>query len=132
MKFQEVKILSKFIFPVSHKSIFRNIVRKINAYANFIGLADMLKTEKPVTKSEVAPIETSALTGKINLLAENVQSLLDRNQTIDEEIKSVKSNVQSMTNQIHQINVSSSRPQPLLIHLYQGESKWHLYLCKFL
>ena len=66
----------------------------------------MLKAEKPATKSEVASAGTNDLNAKINLLAENVQSLLDRNQTIDEEIKSVKSNVQSMTNQIHQINVS--------------------------
>ena len=66
----------------------------------------MFKAQKPATKSEVASAGTNDLNAKINLLAENVQSLLDRNQTIDEEIKSVKSNVQSMTNQIHQINVS--------------------------
>ena len=65
----------------------------------------MFKAENPATKSQ-ASVGTNDLNTKINLLAENVQSLLDRNQTIDEEIKSVKSNVQSMTNQIHQINVS--------------------------
>ena len=66
----------------------------------------MFKTEKPATRSQATNVETSDINAKINLLAENVQSLLDRNQTIDEEIKSVKSNVQSMTNQIQQINVS--------------------------
>ena len=65
----------------------------------------MFKAENPATKSQ-ASVGTNDLNTKINLLAENVQSLLDRNQTIYEEIKSVKSNVQSMTNQIHQINVS--------------------------
>ena len=64
----------------------------------------MFKAENPATKSQ-ASVGTNDLNTKINLLAENVQSLLDRNQTIDEDIKSVKSNVQSMTNQIHQINV---------------------------
>ena len=67
----------------------------------------MLNGNQPATKSEVASVGTSGLTAKINLLAENVQSLLDRNQTLDEEIKTVKSNVQSMTNQIQQINVST-------------------------
>ena len=66
----------------------------------------MFKTEKQATKSQAAADGTGDLNAKINLLAENVQSLLDRNQTIGEEIKSVKSNVQSMTNQIQQINVS--------------------------
>ena len=65
----------------------------------------MAEAQKPGTKSQAASAGTNDLNAKINLLAENVQSLLDRNQTIDEEIKSVKSNVQSMTNQIHQINV---------------------------
>ena len=65
----------------------------------------MFKSEKPATKSQ-ASVGTNDLNTKINLLAENVQSLLDRNQTIDDEIKSVKSNFQSMTNQIQQINVS--------------------------
>ena len=70
------------------------------------GLADLLNGNQPATKSQTSIAEISDYTAKINLLAENVQSLLDRNQTIDEEIKSVKSNVQSMTNQIQQINVS--------------------------
>ena len=66
----------------------------------------MFKSGGPATESDVASGGKNDLNAKINLLAENVQSLLDRNQTIDEEIKSVKSNVQSMTNQIYQINVS--------------------------
>ena len=67
----------------------------------------MFKTEKSATRSQAANVGTNDITAKINLLAENVQSLLDRNHTIEEEIQSVKSNVQSMTNQIHQINVST-------------------------
>ena len=46
----------------------------------------MFKSEKPETKSAVASAKTDDLNTKINLLAENVQSLLDGNQTIDEEI----------------------------------------------
>ena len=69
----------------------------------------MFKAEKTEAKSQAPSTETSALTAKINLLAENVQYLLDRNQTIVEEIKSVKSNFQSMTNQMQQINVSPAK-----------------------
>ena len=77
----------------------------------------MFKSEKPATKSQDATVGTNDFNAKINLLAENVQSLLDRNQTIYEEIKSVKSNVQSMTNQIHQINVS-----PTINHVFIKKS----------
>ena len=95
----------------------------------------MFKAQKPATKSEVASAGTNDLNAKINLLAENVQSLLDRNQTIDEEIKSVKSNVQSMTNQIHQINVSLTINH--VIHVFTkksatGKFKWNIHICKFL
>ena len=65
----------------------------------------MFKAKTPATKSQ-ASVGASDFAAKINLFAANVQSLLDRNQTIDEEIQSVKSNVESMTNQINQINVT--------------------------
>ena len=75
-------------------------------------MADLLKLNQPAPKSQALRIESVGLNEKINLLAENVQSLLDRNQTIDNEIKTVQSNVESMakglTNQIKQINVSLS------------------------
>jgi methyl-accepting chemotaxis protein len=90
----------------------------------------MFKSEKPENKSAVASAGTNDLNTKINLLAENVKSLLDRNQTIDEEIKSVKSNVQSMINQIHQINVS-----PTINHVFIKKSvtrklKWNIHICE--
>ena len=69
----------------------------------------MLKTENAAIISQ--PVESVNLKKKINLLSENVQSLLDRDQTIDEEIKTVKSDFEAMakgmSNQIQQINVSS-------------------------
>ena len=75
-------------------------------------MADLLKLNQPAPKSQAVRIESVGLNEKINLLAENVQSLLDRNQTIDNEIKTVQSNVESiakgLTNQIKQINVSLS------------------------
>ena len=92
----------------------------------------MFKMEKPATKSQAAAVGTSDINAKINLLAENVQSLLDRNQTIDEEIKSVKSNVQSMTNQIQQINVSPTINHVFLNKSVTGKLKWNIHVCKFL
>ena len=76
------------------------------------GLADLLKLNQPAPKSQAVRVESIGLNEKINLLAENVQSLIDRNQTIDNEIKTVQSNVdfiaKGLTNQIKQINVSLS------------------------
>ena len=68
----------------------------------------MLKTENAAIISQ--PVESVNFNEKINLLSENVQSLLDRHQTIDEKIKTVKSDFEAMatglTNQVRQINVS--------------------------
>ena len=75
-------------------------------------MADLLKLNQPAPKSQAVRVESIGLNEKINLLAENVQSLIDRNQTIDNEIKTVQSNVdfiaKGLTNQIKQINVSLS------------------------
>ena len=75
-------------------------------------MADLLKLNQPAPKSQAVRVESVGLNEKINLLAENVQSLLDRNQTIDNEIRTVQSNVESiekgLANQIKQINVSIS------------------------
>ena len=95
----------------------------------------MFKTENPAMKSQ-ASVATNDLNAKFNLLAENVQSLLDRNQTIDDEIKSVKSNVQSMTTQIQQINVSPTINH-VMIHVVTkksvaGKPKWNIHICKLL
>ena len=75
-------------------------------------MTDLLKLNQPAPKSQAVRVESVGLNEKINLLAENVQSLMDRNQTIDNEIKTVQSNVEfiakGLTNQIKQINVSLS------------------------
>ena len=75
-------------------------------------MTDLFKLNQPAPKSRAAPVESVGLDEKINMLAENVQSLIDRNQTIDNEIKTVQSNVEfiakGLTNQIKQINVSLS------------------------
>ena len=74
------------------------------------GLEDLLKKNKPALKSDAA-VESNNLNEEINSLTENVQFLLDRNHTVDKEIKTLKSNFESaamgLTNQIQQINVSS-------------------------
>ena len=66
--------------------------------------------ERPALTTKIGPIVSNDLNEKINLLSENVQSLLDRDQTIDEEIATIKSDFQTtakgLTNQIRQINVS--------------------------
>ena len=71
-----------------------------------------MKLNQPAPKSHAVRVESVGLNERINLLAENVQSLMDRNQTIDNEIKTVQSNVEfiakGLTNQIKQINVSLS------------------------
>ena len=71
----------------------------------------MLKTEQPSVISPATPVRPIELTEKVNLLSENVQSLLDRDQTIEEEILTIKSDFEAMTkgliNQVRQINVSS-------------------------
>ena len=66
--------------------------------------------ERPDLTTKIGPVVSNDLNEKINLLSENVQSLLDRDQTIDEEIATIKSDFQTtakgLTNQIRQINVS--------------------------
>ena len=60
--------------------------------------------------TKIEPVVSNDLNEKINLLSENVQSLLNRDQTIDEEIATIKSDFQAtakgLTNQVRQINVS--------------------------
>ena len=67
--------------------------------------------ERPALTTKIGPVVSNDLNEKINLLSENVQSLLDRDETINEEIKTVKSDfaaiAKGLTNQVLQINVSS-------------------------
>ena len=66
--------------------------------------------ERPDLTAKIGPVVSNDLNEKINLLSENVQSLLDRDQTIDEEIAAIKSDFQAkakgFTNHVRQINVS--------------------------
>ena len=67
--------------------------------------------ERPDLTTKIEPVVSNDLNEKINLLSENVQSLLNRDQTIDEEIATIKSDFQAtakgLTNQVRQINVRS-------------------------
>ena len=79
-------------------------------------MADLLKPQQQGLKSLAADIKPNEIVEKINLLAENVQSLVERNQTIDDEIKMVQSNFASVAYQIRQINVSlCCKLQPVII-----------------
>ena len=70
----------------------------------------MLQAQKPAVKSPAVVIRSMDLKEKINLLEENVESLLNQDRNITEEIKEVKSNFATvkagLTNQIQQISVS--------------------------
>ena len=110
VNFLETSVLISLYFSLNSKvlkSIQFSTQTSILKSLEFSDLADLLNGNQPVSKPQAGTYGTSDFSTQINLLAENVQSLLDRNQTIDEEIQSVKSKVQSMTNQIHQINVRS-------------------------
>ena len=66
----------------------------------------MLKADRPGPKSQAATVGAFDLTEKFNLLAEDVQLLLDRNQTINEVIQTVQLNIESVANRVQQIDVS--------------------------
>ena len=71
----------------------------------------MLQGQQSAAKSQVATVESSELKEKITLLEENVESLMNQDRSLDEEIKEVKNNFETvkngLTNQIQLINVSS-------------------------
>ena len=73
-------------------------------------LTDLLQTRQPTAKSQAAAVRSIELKDKINLLGENIETLLNQDRNINREIKEVKSNVESvkkgLSNQIQQINVS--------------------------
>ena len=72
-------------------------------------MTNWLQTQPTAVKSQVATIGSVSLKEKIGLLEGNVESLLKKDRSINEEIEAVKSNMNSMqtglTNQIRQINV---------------------------
>ena len=95
----------------------------------------MLKTEHAAIISQ--PGESDDLTEKMNLLSETVQSLLDRDQTFDEEIVTIKSDFEAMekglTNQVRQINVSLIRfLNEMDIKIILGKSEWNIHIRKFM
>ena len=69
-------------------------------------MADLLKADRPGPKSQAATVGAFDLTEKLNLLAEDVHLLLDRNQTINELIQKVQLNIESVANRVQQIDVS--------------------------
>ena len=70
----------------------------------------MLQAKEPAVKSPAVVVKSMDLKEKINLLEENVESLLNQDRNITEEIKQVKLNFATvkagLTNQIQQISVS--------------------------
>ena len=94
------------LFLVRDKNIFD--VTLISS--SILGLTDLLQAQQPVVKSPAVVVRSMDLKGKINLLEQNVESLLNQDRNINQEIKEVKSNfatVQAgLTNQIQQISVS--------------------------
>ena len=70
----------------------------------------MLQAKEPAVKSPAVIVKSIDLKDKINLLEENVESLLNQDRNITEEIKQVKLNFATvkagLTNQIQQISVS--------------------------
>ena len=70
----------------------------------------MLQEQQSAAKSQVATVESFELKEKITLLEENVESLMNQDRSLDEEIKEVKNNFETvkngLTNQIQLINVS--------------------------
>ena len=92
--------------------------------------------DRPELSTKTGPMISNDLNEKIDLLSENVQSLLDRDETISDEIKTVKSDFEAMskglTNQIRQINVSSIRfLNEMDMKIILGKSEWNFHLCKF-
>ena len=70
----------------------------------------MLQGQRSAGKSQAATVESSELKEKIALLEENVESLMNQDRSLDEEIKEAKINFETvkngLTNQIQLINVS--------------------------
>ena len=70
----------------------------------------MLQAQQPAVKSPAVVVRSMDLKEKINLLEENVESLLNQDRNITEDIKEVKSTFATvkagLTNQIQQISVS--------------------------
>ena len=74
-----------------------------------LAFTNWLQAQSTAVKSQAVTIGSVSLNEKIGLLEGNVESLLKKDRSINEEIEAVKSNMNSMqtglANQIRQINV---------------------------
>ena len=74
-----------------------------------LAFTNWLQAQSTAVKSQAVTIGSVSLNEKIDILEGNVESLLKNDQSINEEIKAVKSNVNlvktGLANQIRQINV---------------------------
>ena len=106
-----VEVMAFFKLYLVVKNLFSRYVllRITNINLKYLALTNWLQAQPPAVKSQVATIGSVTLQEKIGLLEGNVESLLKKDQSINEEIKAVKSNVNSvqtgLANQIRQINV---------------------------
>ena len=79
-------------------------------WSNCLGRSDLLQGQKSAAKSQEVTVVSTELKEKITLLEKNVESLMDQDRSLDEEINEVKINFETvkngLTNQIQLINVS--------------------------
>ena len=80
------------------------------SWIHLLGLTDFLEAQQ--SQSDLQSTSRSVdVIKKISLLEENFQTLANQGDVFNDEIKAIKSNVElvvkGLTNQIHQINVSS-------------------------
>ena len=75
-----------------------------------LGLTDLLQAQQPALKSQAVVVKSVDLRTKIDLLEQNVESLMNQDRSMNKEIQEVKSNFETvkngLTNQIQQISVS--------------------------
>ena len=77
---------------------------------NDLGLTDLLQAQQPALKSQAVVVKSVDLRTKIDLLEQNVESLMNQDRSMNKEIQEVKSSFETvkngLTNQIQQISVS--------------------------
>ena len=75
-----------------------------------LGLTGLLQAQQPALKSQAVVVKSVDLRTKIDLLEQNVESLMNQDRSMNKEIQEVKSNFETvkngLTNQIQQISVS--------------------------
>ena len=108
----EVMVLFKLYLVVKNLFLRYLWLRITNINSKYLALTNWLQAQPTAVKSQVATIGSVSLKEKIGLLEGNVESLLKKDRSINEEIEAVKSNMNSMqtglANQIQQINVCNT------------------------